>query len=74
MTVLTADTTFVLAADGNYQVTAMVRQQNVKFYRADKSLAEDRGAKPTVADILIADYSSGQWIAITVELLKGSQS
>lgn len=72
MHVLSSDTPFTRAADGNYQVTLMVRQQNVKYYRGDKTLAEDRGVKPTVADILIATYGSGRWTAITVEHLQGS--
>ncbi|SEE46322.1 hypothetical protein SAMN04489740_1475 [Arthrobacter alpinus] len=72
MHVLSSDTPFTPAADGNYQVTLMVRQQNVKYYRGDKTLAEDRGVKPTVADILIATYGSGRWTAITVEHLQGS--
>ncbi|MDO5753065.1 DUF6318 family protein, partial [Arthrobacter sp.] len=73
MYVLSQTATFVPVDDGTYQVISMVRQQNVKFFSGDKSLVEDRGAKPAVADILVANYSTDRWIAVTVEHLKGSK-
>ncbi|MDJ0314706.1 DUF6318 family protein [Arthrobacter sp. H35-D1] len=73
MHVLSQTATFKPVEDGTYQVITMVRQQNVKYYGSDKSLVEDRGPKPSIADILVANYSSDRWIAVTVEHLKGSK-
>ncbi|MCU6481123.1 DUF6318 family protein [Arthrobacter sp. A2-55] len=72
MEVLTTEASFDPAPDGSYQTITMVRQSQVKYYRADKSLSKDLGAKSSVADIVVTDYVKGQWIAQTVEHLKGS--
>ncbi|WP_306986949.1 DUF6318 family protein [Arthrobacter silviterrae] len=72
MEVLTTEASFDPAPGGSYQTITMVRQSQVKYYRADKSLSKDLGAKSSVADIVVTNYVKGQWIAQTVEHLKGS--
>ncbi|NVM97032.1 hypothetical protein G6034_19410 [Arthrobacter sp. AETb3-4] len=72
MFVLSAKTTFTQMPDSTYQVITLVRQQQVKYFRSDKSLSEDMGAKPSVADIVVATYAGGQWRARTVEHLNGN--
>lgn len=73
MYVISQTTSFEPVEDGTYQVVSMVRQQNVKFYRQDKTLAGDRGPQPAIADILVANYSSDRWAAVTVDHLEGSK-
>ncbi|WP_354212439.1 DUF6318 family protein [Arthrobacter sp. UYCu511] len=73
MMVLSATTSFVPLEAGTYQVTALVRQQRVKYFHGDKTLAEDKGAKSTLGDLVVADYSSGQWVALNVTHLEGSK-
>ncbi|MHA7304140.1 DUF6318 family protein [Arthrobacter sp. TMN-49] len=73
MHVLSAVSSFEMVDDGTFQVIAMVRQQNVMFYRADESLAEDKGVKTSVADILVGRYEDGRWTAETVEHVSGSE-
>ncbi|PXA69055.1 hypothetical protein CVS29_00250 [Arthrobacter psychrochitiniphilus] len=71
MMVLSATTSFVPLEDGTYQVTALVRQQHLKFYRGDGTLADDRGQKPSVGDSLGAVYDAGRWKALDIQRLKG---
>ena len=66
ITVLSSNTSFTAVADGSYEITALVRQNQLKFYRGDHTLADDHGQNPSVADLLTAAYDSGQWSAISV--------
>lgn len=72
MFVLSAESSFVEQPDLSYQAIAEVRQQQVKYFRADKSLSKDMGVKPPVADIVVAKHNGNQWLALTVEHLDGS--
>ncbi|WP_425862307.1 DUF6318 family protein [Arthrobacter sp. TWP1-1] len=73
MDVLSTESNFSPVQDGSYQIVALVRQDNVKYFRGDKTLAEDRGAKPAVADLMVAKYSSGHWTAVDVSHIQGSK-
>ena len=73
MTVVTTDTSFVPLQDGSFQVVAMVRQSNVRYFRADKTLADDKGTEPTIEDLILASYSSGEWTANNVSHMQGSR-
>ncbi|SED96740.1 hypothetical protein SAMN04489740_0385 [Arthrobacter alpinus] len=64
-------TSFVPTADGSYQVITMARQEQVKYYKADKTLSKDLGVHVAEEDILIGSYQDGAWLAITVEHLDG---
>ena len=67
--------TFDQMSDGTYQATTMARQNQVRYYNADKSLSKDFGVTIARGDILIGRYSDGKWIAVTVEHLdKKTQS
>ncbi|WP_449372816.1 DUF6318 family protein [Arthrobacter psychrolactophilus] len=67
-------TSFVPAADGNYQVITMARQEQVKYFRADASLSKDLGTAIAVEDILVGTFQNGAWTAITVEHLEGPKT
>lgn len=69
MTVLSANTSFMPVQSDVYEVTALVRQQQLIFYRGDGSLAEDRGQKSSVGDVLTASHIEGKWTAIDVQRL-----
>ena len=71
MTVLTTSTSFISVQGNPYEVTALVRQKQLKFYRGNGSLAEDRGQKPSVGDVFTASHVDGQWTAIDVQRLGG---
>lgn len=73
MIVSSTDTSFVPVEDGSYQVVLLVRQENVKYFRGDKTLAEDKGIKTAVADLLVARYVSGKWTVANVSHLQGSK-
>jgi hypothetical protein len=72
MFVLTSESSFVEQSDHSYQAIAEVRQQQVKYFRSDKSLSKDMGVKAPVADIVVATHNGEQWQALTVEHLDGS--
>ncbi len=74
MTVLDTSATFSPTKDGNYQVTALVRQNHLQFYRADKTISKDLGQEPSVADVLVAVHDSGRWSAVEIGRLDGSPS
>lgn len=71
MRVLSMTASFEPLQNGEYELVALVRQTHLKFYRGDKTLSDDRGQKPSVADLVTAFYESGQWIAHDVSRLKG---
>ncbi|AIY00983.1 hypothetical protein ART_1384 [Arthrobacter sp. PAMC 25486] len=71
MMVLSTNASFVPVEDGSYEVTALIRQNHVQFYRGDKSLADDPGQGPSAADQLNAAYDSNQWKAISVLRING---
>ncbi|MGO4385401.1 DUF6318 family protein [Specibacter sp. RAF43] len=73
MIVLSADSPFVPTSDGNYQTISMVRQDHVKYFKANKSLAKDLGVAASIGDILVGKYEGDHWIAITVGHLSGSK-
>lgn len=73
MIVLSVEASFVPLDDGAYQAVAMVRQQNVKYFRGDGTLAEDKGIKPTTGDLFVASYTQGHWMASNVSHLAGSK-
>lgn len=73
MIVSSTDTSFDPVEDGSYQVVLLVRQENVKYFRGDKSLAEDKGIKTAVADLLVARYDSAKWTVANVSHLQGSK-
>ncbi|MCQ9166058.1 DUF6318 family protein [Arthrobacter sp. STN4] len=72
MFVLSSESSFVEQPDHSYQAITEVRQQQVKFFRADKSLAKNMGVTKAVADIVVAIHDGEQWRALTVEHLAGS--
>jgi hypothetical protein len=71
MIVLSSNTSFAQAPDGSYEVTALIRQNHVKFYRADKSLSDDPGQGPSAADKFKASYDAEQWTAISILRVSG---
>lgn len=69
MAILSVNTLFIPLQNDYYEVTALVRQEQLKFYRGDGSLAEDRGQKSSVGDVITASHIDGQWIALDVQRL-----
>ncbi|MHA7175840.1 DUF6318 family protein [Arthrobacter sp. Sr24] len=65
--------TFVETPNGTFQAIALVRQEQVKYFRADKTLSKDLGITTATGDILVASYVDGSWLAGTVEHLAGSK-
>lgn len=65
--------TFVETPNGTYQAIALVRQEQVKYFKADKTLSKDLGITTATGDILIGSYTDGSWVAVTVEHLAGSK-
>lgn len=65
---------FVQASDGNYQALVMARQEQVKYYKADKTLSKELEVGIAEQDILVGKYSDQRWIAVTVEHVAGSKS
>ncbi|POH58557.1 hypothetical protein CVS28_10420 [Arthrobacter glacialis] len=63
---------FTLTAEKTYQAITMARQEQVKYFKADKTLSKDLGVTIAEGDILVGDYKGGRWIALTVEHLDGS--
>lgn len=72
MVIGTPSTSFASAPDGTYQAITMARQEQVKYFKADKSLSKDLGVTIAEADILVGVYKDGRWVALTVEHLDGS--
>ena len=63
---------FTQTPDGTYQAITMARQEQVKYFRADKTLSKDLGITTAKGDILVGAYKDGRWSAVTVEHLAGS--
>ncbi len=66
--------TFDEMPDGTYQAIIMARQEQVKFFKANKELSTDFGITKADGDILVGIYDENRWIAKTVEHLAGSKS
>ena len=62
------------AADGNYQVTLMVRQQHVKYYAAIKRCLKIVGVKPAEATFSLATYRCRPMDCYHGRTLQGSGS
>ncbi|MFQ4147371.1 DUF6318 family protein [Arthrobacter sp. LAPM80] len=71
MYVSSTDTSFAPLDDGTFQIIAMVRQDKVQYYKADKELSKDLGTTISAPDILIATYQDNNWIAQKVAHLEG---
>jgi hypothetical protein len=69
MNVLSSDSKFVLTPDGTYQAIVFVKQNAVSFYQSDGKLDTALGQDPATADIVVATYENGRWIASTAEHL-----
>ncbi len=65
------EASFVLTAQDDYQVTVMARQEQVKYFKADKSLSKDLGIGIAEGDILVGVFQDDHWLALTVEHLAG---
>lgn len=66
-----AFTSFVRAADGNYQVTTQLEQPAGFLYRADSSVEKSVPAAQVLADIMIVRFAAGAWNAVDVDRLGG---
>ena len=65
------NTTFVVAADGNYQVAVQVSQEALSYYNSDKTL-DETGPKPADSgSLVIAVFRGGSWFVQTVEPIVG---
>ncbi|MBP2414608.1 hypothetical protein JOF48_003407 [Arthrobacter stackebrandtii] len=73
MIVIDTASSFASTDDGIYQAVATVRQNPVKYFHGDGTLAEDKGATPTVKDVMFATYESGTWTANNVLHMQGSK-
>ncbi|MGA7203702.1 MAG: DUF6318 family protein [Specibacter sp.] len=72
MTVYSSTSTFHKTPDGTYQAILMIQQKQVTSYKADKSLDAALPATVARADIVVATYSDGHWVAHKAEhLTKG---
>lgn len=63
---------FAKTPDGTYQAITMARQEQVRYFKADKSLSKDLGVTTARGDILVGSYRDGHWKAVTVEHIAGS--
>lgn len=72
MVIGTPTTSFAPAPDGTYQAITMARQEQVKYFKADKTLSKDLGVTIAEGDILVGVRKDGRWVALTVEHLDGS--
>lgn len=72
MTVEQPSSDFAKTPDGSYQAITMARQEQVKYFKKDKSLSKDLGVTTAQGDILVGSYIEGHWKAITVQHLAGS--
>ena len=72
MTVHSSQTSFTATPSGTYQVVLMVQQSQVSSYSKDAQLNSERDPSVSQADILVATYADGQWVAQTAEPLKKS--
>ena len=68
------NTSFVVTPENTYQVTVMARQEQVKYYQADKTLSKDLGVDIAELDILVANYLTDKWVATTVEHVAGNKA
>ena len=65
------ETSFKVAADGNYQVITQVQQSEIRAYRADGSVSDTVVPSSDVAQIFMATYSPGGWRVADVQRLNG---
>ena len=65
------ETSFNVAADGNYQVITQVQQSELRAYRADGSVSDTVVPSSDVAQIFMATYSPGGWRVADVQRLNG---
>ncbi|MHA7269049.1 DUF6318 family protein [Arthrobacter sp. HLT1-20] len=73
MVIGTPASSFAQTAEGNYQAITMARQEQVKFFKADKTLSKDLGVTIAEGDILVGVRQDGRWVATTVEHLDGNK-
>ncbi|WP_157884115.1 DUF6318 family protein [Arthrobacter alpinus] len=66
--------TFHQMEDGTYQAITMARQEQVIYYKADKTVSKDLGVTIAEGDILVATYQEGHWTASTVEHIDGTKT
>ncbi|MGN5733850.1 DUF6318 family protein [Arthrobacter psychrochitiniphilus] len=74
MVIQTPTATFLETPDGTYQAIVLARQEQVKYYKPDRTLSKDLGVTTAKGDILVGRYIGGRWVAITVEHLAGSSA
>jgi predicted small secreted protein len=65
------ETTFTVAADGNYQAIAQVQQSQLRAYKADGSMSESVVPSSDVAQIFMAIYTPAGWQLVDVQRLNG---
>lgn len=72
MEVHSTEATFEIDAMGNYQVTAMVQQSPGTYYSGDGTVHKAYPPSPARADIVLAVYTEGLWLARTAEHLSAN--
>ena len=70
MVVHSTETSFTATPTGTYQVILVVQQAQVSSYSSDAQLNSARDPSVSQADIFVATFSDGRWIAQTAEPLK----
>jgi len=66
-----ANTTFVKAPKGTYQVAAQVHQDPLSYMRADGTVARTDPQAPDQGNLLILSFSEGKWSAVELGSIVG---
>jgi len=65
------NTTFVVAADGNYQVAVQVSQEALSYYNPDKSLDSTEPKPADSGNLMLVVFRGGAWYVQTIEPIVG---
>jgi Family of unknown function (DUF6318) len=69
MTIYSSTSSFEDASDSTYQAILMIQQSPVSYYKPNGSLDESLPPTDARADIVVARYVGGHWVAKTAEHL-----
>lgn len=65
------NTTFAVAADGNYQVAVQVSQEALSYYNPDKSLDSTEPKPADSGNLMLVVFRDGAWYVQTIEPIVG---